>query len=170
MDSIYSGVQEEVVDTLSSQLTDSGGDQHMNVVPIHTEDEFEIAEYVADHERRVGRIPHAFVFVGSSQFDSRDSSNRMPSITVPVRVFVAVRNNSINDQHAQYKLASKWSTYVATALIGTQVTVTGSAPAYLGQMNVNSIANTESSALWEVNLTLNLNIDADVILAELENE
>jgi len=170
MESILADIQDQVVSHVEDGVTDSDGDQHMAVEMIYTDDEFEIAEYIADHERRISQIPHAFVFAGTAVFEGQDSTRRMQQLEVPVRVFVAARNASTENQQVQHRLASKWSVYVAAAVAGKRVRTTGTSDAYLEDVNVESIANIERSALWEVRFTVPLNLDTDDILLEIDNE
>jgi len=170
MDSIIGDVQDQIVGHIENGVTDSKGDQHMRVEGIYTEDEFEIAEYIANNERRIGRIPHAFVHVGSATFAGQDSTRRFQQLTISARVFVATRNTSTNNQQAQQRTGSKWSVYVASSLAGRSVQSVGTNTAYLEGVNVETIANTERSALWEVRTSIPLSLSTDDILGELDNE
>ena len=170
MDSILGDIRDQIVGHIEDGVTDSAGDQHMRVEGIYTEDEFEIAEYVADNERRIGRIPHAFVYVGSAAFAAQDSTRRLQRLEVAARTFVATRNTSTNNQQAQQRTGSKWSIYVASSLAGRSVQSVGTSVAYLEDVSVEAIANTERSALWEVRVSIPLNVSTDDILSEIENE
>jgi hypothetical protein len=170
MKSIIADLQDQAVSAIEDGLTDPDGNQHMKVELIHTDNEVLIAEYIADNERRVGRIPHAFVFAGSIVFQNADSTGMMATVEVPLRVFVASRDNSTNDQRIQHRKASKWSVYVAAALAGEPAQSTATNTAYFRDPNVEPISNTERSSLWEVRLTVEINVDTDLILTELDNE
>lgn len=170
MNSIIRTIQEEVVDHIESGLTDSDGNQHMRVEHFHTGDEFEVTDFVADHQRRVGQIPHAFVFVGTATFQDQDSTARLQQVQVPVRVFVATRHNSAEDQRVQHQLGSKWSIYTAAALAGQPINTTGIAESYPVNMNVESLVNVEAWALWEVRFNVPISLDTDDILAQIDNE
>jgi len=170
MKSIIADLQDQAVSAIESGLTDSNGDQHIKVELLHTDDELRIADYIADNERRVGRIPHAFVYAGSVVFQDGDSTGTLATVEVPVRVFIATRDNSTNDQEIQHRKASKWSVYVAAALAGEPAQSTGTSTAYFEDPNVEPITNTERSSMWEVRLTVEINLDTDLILTELDNE
>jgi len=170
MDSIIADVQDQAVAAIEDGLTDSGGSQHMKVELLHTEDEFRIADYIADNERRIGRIPHAFVYAGSVIFQESDSTGTFATVEIPLRVFVATRDNSTNDQEIQHRKASKWSVYVAAALAGEPAQTTATNETYFRDPNVEPISNTERSSLWEVRLTVEINMDTELILSELDNE
>lgn len=170
MDSIIGDLQDQVVSLIEQGVTDSSGDQHMNVEMLYNEDELELADYIAENERRIGRIPHAFVFAGSADFQDNDSSGLMTIFQVPVRIFVAVRDQARQNQKVQHRLGSKWCMYVAAALAGEDVRMTGTNTAYIQNLNVEAIANTERSAVWEVRTTLQINIDTELILQELDSE
>lgn len=170
MKSIIADLQDQAVDAIKTGLTDSNGGQHINVEILHTDDELRIGEYIADNERRIGRIPHAFVYAGNVVFQEADSTGRFATVQVPVRVFVATRDNSRNDQEIQHRKASKWSVYVAAALAGEPAQSTGTNTAYFEDPNVEPITNTERSSMWEVRLTVEINLDTELILTELDNE
>ncbi len=170
MKSIVADLQDQAVEAIRSGLTDSNGEQHARVEIIHTEDEVRIAEYIADNERRVARIPHAFVYAGTVVFQEADSTGTFATVEIPVRVFIATRDNSTNDQEIQHRKASKWSVYVASALAGEPAQSTGTNTAYFRNPNVEPISNTERSSMWEVRLNVEINMDTDLILTELDNE
>jgi len=170
MDSVLADIQDQVVAHIEDGVTDSGGDQHMRVETIYTDDEFEIAEYIGDNERRIGRIPHAFVFVGSAGFAGQDSTQRLQRLSILVRTFVATRNTSVNDQQAQHRLAGKWCVYVAASMAGRRVQAEGTNAAYLEDVNIESIGNSERSAMWEVRCSISLNLSTDEILLQIDNE
>jgi|APHM01.1.fsa_nt_gi hypothetical protein len=170
MKSIIADVQDQAVQAIEDGVTDSAGDQHMRVELIHSEDEFRLAEYIADNERRIGRIPHAFVYAGSVVFESADSTRRFATVQIPLRVFVATRDKSASDQEIQHRKASKWCVYVAAALAGQPVRSIGTNTAYFEEPSVEPISNTERSSMWEVRLTTEINMDTDLILSELDNE
>jgi hypothetical protein len=137
---------------------------------LHTDDEFELADYISDNQRRVGRIPHAFVYGGSVVFQDADSTGTFVTAEMPFRIFVATRDASSNDQEIQHRKASKWALYVAAALSGEAVKGEGTNQAYLEEPNVEPISNTEQVALWEVRLTVTINLDTELILNQLDNE
>lgn len=170
MDSILADVQDQIIESIRDGMTDSGGDQHMKVEFLHSSDEFEIAEDIDNGEWRVGRIPHALVYVGTASFAGQDSTRRLQQFDVPVRVFVATANTSIQSRKVQHRMGGKWSTYVAAALAGVSVETEGSNLAYLEDVNVESIVDMEEWSLWEVRMNIPLNLDTDVILAQLESE
>jgi hypothetical protein len=170
MKSIVADLQDQAVSAIEDGLTDSDGDQHIKVELLHTDDELRIADYIADNERRVGRIPHAFVYAGSVVFQEADSTGTFATVEIPLRVFVATRDNSTNDQEIQHRKASKWSVYVAAALAGEPAQSTATNTAYFRDPNVEPITNTERSSMWEVRLTVEINMDTDLILTELDNE
>jgi len=170
MKSIVADLQDQAVEAIESGLTDSNGDQHIKVTILHTDDELRLAEYIADNERRIGRVPHAFVYAGNVVFQDADSTGTFVTAEIPVRVFVATRDNSTNDQEIQHRKASKWSVYVASALAGEPAQSTGTNTGYFGDPNVEPISNTERSSMWEVRLTVEINMDTELILAELDNE
>jgi hypothetical protein len=170
MKSIVADLQDQAVSAIEDGLTDSDGDQHIKVELLHTDDELRIADYIADNERRIGRIPHAFVYAGSVVFQEADSTGTFATVQIPLRVFVATRDNSVNDQEIQHRKASKWSVYVAAALAGEPAQSTGTNTAYFRDPNVEPITNTERSSMWEVRLTVEINMDTDLILTELDNE
>lgn len=170
MQQIITDIQNQTVDHIQSGLTDDNGSQHAKVELIHTEDEFEIADFVAENQRKIGRVPHAFVFVGNMTFQDQDTTHRLQQVDVPVRVFVAVRDSSQNNERVQHRLAGKWCVYVASALAGKEIDVGGMAPAYLADVNVENIVNIEEWALWEVNFNVRMNMDTDDILSQLSSE
>jgi len=170
MKSIVADLQDQAVEAIESGLTDSNGDQHIKVKILHTDDELRLAEYIADNERRIGRVPHAFVYAGNVVFQDADSTGTFVTAEIPVRVFVATRDNSTNDQEIQHRKASKWSVYVASALAGEPAQSTGTNTGYFEDPNVEPISNTERSSMWEVRLTVEINMDTELILAELDNE
>jgi hypothetical protein len=170
MKSIIADLQDQAVEAIETGLTDSGGNQHIKVELLHTDDEIRLGEYIADNERRIGRIPHAFVYAGNVVFQDSDSTGTFATVEVPVRVFVATRDNSTNDQEIQHRKASKWSVYVAAALAGEPARMTGTNTAYFTDPNVEPISNTERSSMWEVRLTVEMNMDTELILSELDNE
>lgn len=170
MKSIIADLQDQAVSAIENGLTDSNGSQHIKVELLHTNDEIRLAEYIANNERRIGRIPHAFVYAGNVVFQEADSTGTFATVQLPVRVFLATRDNSANDQELQHRKASKWAVYVASALAGAEAQSTGTNTAYFEDPNVEPISNTERSSLWEVRLTLELNMDTELILSELDNE
>lgn len=170
MKSIIADIQDQAVSAIEDGLTDSDGDQHVKVEFIHTEDELRIAEYISDNERRIARIPHAFVYAGTADFQEADSTGTFVTVQIPIRVFIATRDNSTEDQEIQHRKASKWSVYVASALVGESAQASGTNTAYFREPNVEPISNTERSSMWEVRLTAEVNLDTDLILTELNNE
>jgi hypothetical protein len=170
MKSIIADLQDQAVAAIERGLTDSNGEQHIMVELLHTDDEIRIGQYIADNERRVGQIPHAFVYAGNVVFQEADSTGTFATVQVPVRVFVATRDNSTNDQEIQHRKASKWSVYVAAALAGEPAQTTATNTAYFEDPNVEPITNTERSSMWEVRLTVEINLDTELILKELDNE
>lgn len=170
MKSIIADLQDQAVEAIKTGLTDSNDEQHIHVELLHTDDEIRIGDYVADNEKRIGRIPHAFVYAGSVVFQDADSTGTFATVEIPLRVFIATRDNSVNDQELQHRKASKWSLYVAAALAGESAQSTATNTAHFRDPNVEPIANTERSSLWEVRLTVEMNIDTELILNELDNE
>lgn len=170
MQNIITDIQDQVVSSIEDSLTDSDGSQHMSVERIYTQDEFAIADFVADNDRRIARIPHAFVFVGTLNFVEADSTGRAATVEAPVRVFVATRDASTSNQQIQHDKAAKWSTYVAAALAGTPIQSKGTNTAYVMDPNVEPLGNTERNALWEVRLNIELVLDSEIILQEIDNE
>lgn len=170
MESIIADLQRQVVSVIEEGVTNQDGDQYMKVEPIHTDNEIRLGQYVADNERRIGRIPHAFVFAGNVTFNTSDTTNQFLTVDIPIRVFVATRDASMNDQDIQHKKASKWSIYTAAAMAGKRVRMTATNDVYLDDPNVEVITNTERSSIWEVRVTVNPNIDTELILQEIENE
>jgi hypothetical protein len=170
MKSIIADLQDQAVEAIETGLTDSGGNQHIKVELLHTDDEIRLGEYIADNERRIGRIPHAFVYAGNVVFQDADSTGKFVTAQIPMRVFVATRDNSTNDQEIQHRKASKWSFYVAAALAGEEARSTATNSAFFREPNVEPISNTERSSLWEVRLTVEINMDTELILTELDNE
>lgn len=170
MKSIIADFQDQAAEAIREGVTDSNGNQHMKVEIIHTEDEFRIADYIADNERRIGRIPHAFVYAGNLIFQESDTTRQMSTLQLPIRTFIATRDTSVNDQEIQHRKASKWAVYVAAALSGQPAQATATNTTYFRDPNVEVISNTERSAMWEVRLTLEFNMDTELILTELDNE
>lgn len=168
---IISDIQDQIVDRLQNALVQKSGNSHMRVVRVDTNDEVEVAQWVYDNESNISKYPHAFVYTGPVSASEQDASRRMPTYEVTIRVFIAVRNASHENQEAQKRLADKWSLYVASALNGYRVGVDPyTADQQIDSIDITAIANTERSALWDLTMNVNLETDFDAILNNVTNE
>ena len=168
MDSLLESLRSQTVAHIENGLTDSDGNQKIHVEKVYTGDEFEITEYVSENERNVARIPHAFVWVGTVNFQGSDSSRELFRVQIPVRTFLATRDDSVQGQNAQYEIGSKWAMFIIAALAGQRFGTDSTDRQVLDSPTVESIVNTERLALWEVRFTLQLNVETTHILDQLK--
>jgi len=168
---VLSSLQDQVIDEIKTELSDSGGTALVRVRRVENDDEVIIGEQIQANERQVAKWPHVYVYSGVLTEDETDTTNRLMYGTAQFRTFVGTRNANSDNLEAQKRLADKWCIYVASAIAGKRF---GVAPYTTDEsarnITIDPIANTENNALWEVSFQIPVHLSFDKVLQNVQNE